>query len=204
MKINYRLTLSMIFLLSCWGYSWIFLKLGLMDSDPFTFAALRTFVAGVFLIALLPILKRPLLPDRIAETLSLALTQTAIFVGLSQWALVTGGVAKTTILIFTMPFWVLLFAWLILRERIVNWQWFAVVLAGCGLLCILTPWQFTGSLQGPYIAIVAGASWALSAVLAKRIQYRKPMDLLNLTAWQMFFGSLILAVAAYARNEAPR
>jgi drug/metabolite transporter (DMT)-like permease len=39
-------------------------------------------------------------------------------VGFSTWALESGAAGKTAVLVYTMPFWVLLLAWPILAERI--------------------------------------------------------------------------------------
>jgi len=194
---------SLLFLLLCWGYSWVFLKMGLDDSGPFTFAALRTLVAAIFLLCMLPLSKRPFLPLRLRETLALGLVQTALFVGLSQWSLVSGGVGKTAILVFTMPFWVLVFSAFILQERIVGKQWVAVILAAIGLILVLTPWHFMGSLQSQYLALAAGMAWGLSTVMAKRIQHAAPIDVLNLTAWQMLFGSFLLGSVALIVGERP-
>ncbi len=42
-----------------------------------------------------------------------------------MWALEAGGTGKTAILVYTMPFWVLIMAWPFLSERITGlngWQ----------------------------------------------------------------------------------
>lgn len=193
--------LPLVFLLACWGYSWIFLKMGLENAGPFTFAAMRTMVAGLFLLSMLPILKRPIKPHKIKNIVALGFVQTALFVGFSQWSLVSGAVGKTAILVFTMPFWVLIFSWFALSERIVGKQWLAVALAAVGLVLVLTPWQFAGSAFSQYIALAAGVAWGASTIMAKKIQLDKTVDVLNLTAWQMFFGSLLLSAVAMFSNE---
>ena len=42
------------------------------------------------------------------------------------------------------------------------------------------------------------ALWALSAIVAKLLRKRHGVDLLSLTAWQLFLGSLPLVVVAAA------
>lgn len=194
---------ALAFLLLVWGYSWVFLKMGLDDSGPFTFAALRTLVAAIFLLIMLLINKKPFLPVRTFDILSLGLVQTALFVGLSQWSLVSGGVGKTAILVFTMPFWVLIFSWFLLHERIVGRQWLAVFFAALGLVLVLTPWQTMGSIKSQYIALGAGVAWGLSTVMVKHFQHVGPLDILNLTAWQMLFGSFLLGMVALIVGEQP-
>ncbi len=185
----------------CWGYSWILNKLALLDAGPFTFSAYRTLIAAACLLALLPLSGRALRPRRIGELLGLGLVQTTTFVGLSMWALVEGGVGRTAILVFTMPFWTLLLAWPLLSERVRGLQWLAVGLAACGLLAILQPWHLAGSVGSKLMAVGAGAAWATSSIMVKRIQRAHAIDLLSLTAWQMLFGALPLLAIAHLAGE---
>ena len=190
-----------VLLLLIWGYSWVLLKLALENAAPITFAAQRTFFGALVLLAVLPITGRPFWPSRLKETLILGLVQTTIFVTLSQLSLVDGGVGRAAILIFAMPFWTVLFASWFLGERLIGVQRVAVVLAAIGVVAILEPWQLAGTLKSKLIAISAGATWAASTVIAKRIQNRAAIDLVSLTAWQMFFGSLLIALIATAAAE---
>lgn len=187
----------------CWGYNWILLKFALLDAGPFGFASFRVAIAAGCLLLLLPVTGRPLRPQRVPELILLGVVQTTGFVGLSMWALVEGGVGRTAILVFTMPFWTLLFAWPFLGERIRGGQWVPVLLAAVGLVVILHPWNLTGSSSSKLLAIGAGALWAASSIIVKRIQRRSAMDLLSLTTWQMVFGSIPLLLIAWAANEPP-
>lgn len=192
--------LALVLLSVIWGYSWVFLKIGLADAGPFTFAGVRTLLAALCLLLLLPVLKRPLRLQRTREMIVLGLLNTTAAVGCSQWALVEGAANRTSILMFTMPFWTVMLAWPILRERIQPAQWFAIGCAALGLLCIVKPggggnWTALG-------VIMLGAwSWALAAIEIKRILARAPMDLLALTAWQMVFGALGLMLLAWLADE---
>ena len=188
-------------LLFVWGYSWVLLKLAMRDAGPFQFAGLRTFIGALALLAALPILKRPLWPARWRETIALGVVQTGLFVGLSQWSLVQGGAGQSAVLVFTMPFWTLIFAAAILGERIVGVQRWAVALAAVGLTMILQPWALGGTVMSKVIAVAAGATWAASAVMAKQIQNRGPIDLVALTAWQMLVGSILLMMVAAVVGE---
>ena len=60
--------------------------------------------------------------------------------GAHRWALETGGAGKTSILVYTMPFWILLLAWLVLDEKVRGALWVPIVMAFCGLVFILEPW----------------------------------------------------------------
>ena len=116
---NYRLAAFALLLLALiWGYNWVVMKVGLEYSQPFTFAALRTFLGAVTLFIVLPIMRRSLRPRALGLTTLLGVLQTTGFVGLPTWALESGGAGKTAILTYTMPFWLLLMAWVVLGERL--------------------------------------------------------------------------------------
>ena len=178
-----------------WGYNWVVMKIGLEYSQPFTFAALRTFLGALSLFLLLALLRRPLRPTAVGFTIIIGLLQTTGFVGLIMWALQSGGAGKTSVLTYTMPFWLLLLAWVLLGERLRGVQWLAVALAFAGLLLVLSPWRLQGVFSS-LLAVAAGLSWAASAVAVKLLQRRQHVDILSLTTWQMLYGSLPLIVIA--------
>ena len=187
----------------CWGYSWVFNKLALLDAGPLSFSAYRMLLAAAALVSLLKITGRPVWPARVPELLLLGLIQTTGFVSLSMWALVTGAVGTTSILVFTMPFWTLLFAWPMLGERIEGLQWLAVVSAALGLTIILHPWHLEGSLNSKLLALGAAILWAAGSIIVKRMQAKAPVELLSLTAWQITFGAIPLAGIAWLAGEPP-
>jgi drug/metabolite transporter (DMT)-like permease len=104
----------------------------------------------------------------------MGLLQVALFVALSHFALLYAGPGKTSVLVFTMPFWMIVFAHFIIHERMRGAQWIAVALAFAGLALIVAPWQLT-SLGGSLLAVAAGAVWAITAVLSKRWPVAAPI-----------------------------
>jgi drug/metabolite transporter (DMT)-like permease len=131
----------------------------------------------------------------------LGMLQVALFVALAHFALLEAGPGKTSVLVFTMPFWMIVFAHFIIHERMRGAQWVAVALAFAGLTLIVQPWQLT-SLRGSLLAVAAGAVWAISAVLSKRWP-SATADALLFTAWQLFFGFLALAALALVHPHEP-
>jgi drug/metabolite transporter (DMT)-like permease len=178
-----------------WGYNWVVMKIGLGYAQPFAFSALRTFLGALSLFLLLIVLRRSLRPQAVGFTIVIGLLQTTAFVGLLMWALQSGGAGKTSVLTYTMPFWLLLLAWVFLGERLRGTQWLAVGLALTGLLLVLSPWRLQGAFSS-VLALAGAASWAASAVVVKTLQKRQDVDLLSLTTWQMLFGSLPLILIA--------
>jgi drug/metabolite transporter (DMT)-like permease len=194
--------LALILLAIVWGYSWPLMKMALDYVEPFEFAALRTALGSIVLFALLPAFRRPLRPKAIGLTALLGVLQTAGFVGLLTWALQNGTAGKTSILTYTMPFWLLLMAWVALGERLRGFQWAAVSLALAGLILIIAPWHLTGKL-GDFLAIGGAIFWAASAVCAKILRKRHEVDLLSLTAWQGLLGCIPLIVVGAATWTPP-
>jgi drug/metabolite transporter (DMT)-like permease len=124
-----------------WGYNWVAAKIALGYSGPVTFAALRFAIAPLCLLAVMLGMRVRVLLSRehaiVAFVLGviLAANFTATFI-----ALQIGGAGKTAVLVYTMPFWVLIFARIALHERLTGLQKLAVPFALTGLGLLTTPW----------------------------------------------------------------
>ena len=180
-----------------WGYSWVVTKVALEYSGPFTFAGLISGLGAVCLFTVLAVRRRPLRPPPLGWTLLIGLLQTALFNGLATAALTVGGAGKVSVLVYTMPFWLLLLAWPLLGERLHGLQWPAVALAFAGLILVVRPWDIGGALSG-VLACAAGLSWAGGALLVKLLQRRTHSETLSLTAWQLLFGCMPLLALGLA------
>jgi drug/metabolite transporter (DMT)-like permease len=186
-----------------WGYNWVVMKECLQYADAYDFAALRTGIGAVSLFALLLWKRRPLRPKAFWMTALLGFVSTTACIGLVTLALVTGGVGKTAILVYIMPFWVLLLAWPILAEHIRGSQWIPVLLAFSGLMIVLEPWNLQSTFISKLFAVLAGVAWALSAIMTKIMTRKHSFDLISLTAWQMLLGALPLVVIALIASDRP-
>ncbi|MEO7726883.1 MAG: EamA family transporter [Burkholderiales bacterium] len=187
---------ALILLSLIWAYNWIMLKEGLRFADPFDFAALRTAPGALLLFAAMAYMKKPFAPVALPRLILLGLFQTTGFVCFICWALVAGAVGKTTVLVYTAPFWTLLFAWPMLGERIRGLQWLAVLLAAGGLTLVLEPWDLGGSFVSRVYAVLAGVCWAASSVIVKRWRNEGTFDDLSVTAWQIMLGSVVVIIIA--------
>ena len=196
-KITIRAFIALMVLTFIWGYNWVVMKNALQFAGPFQFAALRTFLGALVLFVVIYFTKRPLGLKEFPTMLVLGLLQTIGFTGLLIWALVEGGAGKTAVLTYTMPFWVMLFAWPMLGEKVQGWQWLAVTAAIFGMVLIFDPLHIKADGFSMFLALCSGVSWALSAIISKKLHQRSPnLDLLNLTAWPMLLGSVpMLAIA---------
>ena len=194
-----------LFLLTLiWGYNWVVMKLAVQYASPFQFAALRTFLGALMLFLVLFLTKRPLKLQEFPSMILLGILQTCGFTGLLIWALVEGGAGKTAVLSYTMPFWVMLFAWPLLGEKVQGWQWLAVAFALFGIVLIFDPLHIKGDGISMLMALASGISWAVSAIVSKKLHKRRPdLDLLNITAWPTLLGSIPIIVVALILTAPP-
>ena len=200
----FKAFLALFMLTLIWGYNWVVMKIGVQYASPFQFATLRTLLGSVILFVLIFLTKRPLAIKEFPTMLVLGLLQTCGFTGLLIWALVEGGAGKTSVLTYTMPFWVMLLGWPMLGEKVQGWQWLAVVFALFGIVLIFDPLHIKSDGFSMFLALCSGVSWALSAIISKNLHQRSPdLDLLNLTAWPMFLGSIPILVLALVMPAPP-
>jgi drug/metabolite transporter (DMT)-like permease len=191
----------LVALVLIWGYSWVVMKIGLRHAHPFDFAAMRVGIGCLVLFAIVKLRGRPLLLGTYRMALLLGLLQVGLFVALTHFALLHAGSGKTSVLVFTMPFWMIVFAHFIIGERMRGAQWLAVALAFAGLVLIVAPWELT-SLTGSLLAVCAGAVWAITAVLSKKWPVAAT-DPLLFTAWQLLFGFVALGTLAFLWSAQP-
>ena len=195
--------LAMLATIVLWAYSWIVMKQVLAWAGPFDFAALRYLLGAAVLFAALLLSRRSLRPPPLGPTIVIGLCQTAAFQGLEQWALLDGGAGHVALLAYTMPFWAVLLAWLMLGDRPTPRHWLGLALAAAGLLCIIEPWRAMGSAVSTALAIAGGLTWAAGTVLSKRLFRSHAPDVLSLTAWQMLAGGVALGVTALVMPQRP-
>lgn len=178
-----------------WGYSWVPSKLGITNSSPFVFTALRTLPTAVLLLTLLPLTGRTLRPKAVGPTAVVGVLQAGGFAGLTSAALVTGGAGHTAMLANTWQFWLLLLAWVFLGERLRGVQWLSVALGLVGLVFIIEPWGLRGVVSS-LLTLAGAVCFAGGTVVTKILMRRQAVEALSFIAWQTLLGSIPLIVAA--------
>ncbi|WP_086033935.1 DMT family transporter [Desulfurella amilsii] len=171
-----------------WSYSWVVAKVALEFTSPIAFSLLRTIVGTLaiflFIVSIKKIhkLKEPLL------VALLGLTQTTGFFIFANLSLVSGGAGKVSLLIYTMPFWSIIFANIILKETVSRAQKIAIVGSFLGLVFIVEPWNLQSNFLSDFFALLSAVSWAISITIAKIILNKQKMNVLSLNSYQMLFG----------------
>jgi drug/metabolite transporter (DMT)-like permease len=192
---------ALVAMVLIWGYSWVVMKIALRHAHPFDFAAVRVGLGAALLFLVVALQRRTLALSHYRMAILLGTLQVALFVALSHFALLLAGPGKTSVLVFTMPFWMIVFAHFVLHERMRGAQWIAVALAFAGLTLIVAPWHLA-NVHASLLAVFAGAVWAIASVLSKK--WPTPgADPLLFTAWQLLFGFVWLAALAWLHPHAP-
>lgn len=189
---------ALVVLTLLWGFNWILMKVGLARAHPLVFNVDRTWLAVLVLFAVLVAQRRPLLPASWWAVIVTGFFQTTINFGSTTMALAEGGVGRTSVLVFTMPFWTLLIAWPVLHERVRGAQWLAVIVALAGLVLVVQPWDWSGSIVPKLWAVFSGFGWAAGTIATKYFQRGTRFDPLNFLAWQMVAGVLPLTALMLA------
>ncbi len=180
--------LALAVMSAIWGYNWVVMKEGLRFCDPFVFAAIRVLPAAIILFGILLRTNKDWRPRQVQWTVLLGLLSTTLGFGLPLWALAGGPAGKTAVLLYTMPFWVILLAWPILGERIKGLEWLAVIIAFAGLALIVAVDAIGANLWSSVLAVMAGISWAGSAIITRIMRRDPEFDVLSVTTWQMIYG----------------
>jgi drug/metabolite transporter (DMT)-like permease len=184
-----------------WGYNWVPLHILLGSYGPASLAFARILVGSLVLFVALALLRRSIAPPKSLAFVPIGLLQMGGMTMFSTLALSLGGVSRTAILVFTMPFWATLISRAFFGERIGPRRWFALCIAVAGLgLIAFHGGSDSRALFGALFAVCAGASWAAGSVLAKR--FDRGDDLVVSAAWQQLVASAPLLVFALVAREA--
>ncbi|MEO6564612.1 MAG: DMT family transporter [Casimicrobiaceae bacterium] len=186
--------LALAVLTLVWGSNWIVMKFALQNAHPALLNMQRTWIAVVLLFAVLLWRGEPLWPGSWLAVIVTGTFQTTINFTATTMALAGGGAGRTSVLVFTMPFWTLLLAAVFLHERVKGTQWFAIAFAVLGMVLIVEPWNWHGDLQPKLWAVLSGFGWGAGAVCTKYFQRHHKLEMLNFLAWQMLVGVLPLSL----------
>lgn len=201
----FRAMKIIIWLILCliWGTTWIFIKIGLEDLPPITFAAARFILAVIILAAIIFVQKIPL-PKTLRDWKLIGLTgilQFSVNYSLVFWSeqYISSGLAAVLQAMITV--FGLVLAWIFLpNERITRLKVFAVLLGIVGVAVIFIEQLQINSLMAfvGCAAIVVGAFAAAQAsILIKR--YGGNLHPASLSFTQMLCG--IFPVIIYALTQ---
>ena len=199
----------LVWLILCciWGSTWLFIKIGLEDLPPLTFAGIRFVIASAILIAIVGARRLPL-ADLIANWKLLAVTGVLSFsfnYGFIFWGeqYISSGLAA--LLQATIPAFGLVFAHFYLPgERITPRKIAGVVLGIIGVAVVFSNQLTVGrekALAGCVAIVLSSIVVAYSNVLVKA--NGKHIDPVIMAAGQMLFGLIPLLVIGISLEGNP-
>jgi drug/metabolite transporter (DMT)-like permease len=190
-----------------WGTTWLFIKVGLRDLPPFSFAGIRFVIAAAILVVIAAV-RRPALPSTRRDWMLIGVTGLLTFTlnyGLLFWGeqRTTSGLAA--ILQTLIPVFGLMLAHLYLPgERMTAGKVLGVALGMAGVFVIFSNQLTSGESSGVWgsAAILLGAfAAAYSNVLVKARGGH--LDVSILAAGQMIFGLVPLLLTGAILEGSP-
>lgn len=195
-----------LLIVTIWGANFTVIKLGLSGVPPFLLASLRFLLASipaVFLVA------RPAVPFRFWAFYGL--TVGAGQFGCLFYAMHIGmpaGVAS--VVLQAQAFFTLLFAWLLLKERITTSNLLGLFLAALGVV-------LAGNLAGAEnqiplhalgLTVVGAACWGISNIIVRQAANHaasrgERLDIFSLVVWSSLIPPIPLALGSIALGEFP-
>ncbi|MCU0513772.1 MAG: DMT family transporter [Anaerolineae bacterium] len=186
-----------------WGGMYVVSDIVLRTIPPFTLLNLRLVLGLVVLAGLIVWRGAPASPwgQRLAwlsvGVIGFGLSLGAQFIGTDLSTAVNGALVTSA-----SPAFIVLFAWLLLRERLTPTRLLAVLLATVGVIIIVDPASAdfsSATFAGDVFLALAALTWGLYSVLVRRVSVARPglppADTLVLTAWA-FVGGLIFTLPA--------
>jgi drug/metabolite transporter (DMT)-like permease len=190
-----------------WGLSWPAMKICLGMVPPLWLAALRFGTASFCLFMYLGFRGQIRLPPRGDWPIvaSVGGLQMMVFTGLGLVAMRHTDAGRAALLAYTTPIWVMLGAWLLLKQRPTRGQLCAILIGGVGILVVCSPfamnWHSSDVRLGNGLLLLAAISWALVILHVRRHRWcARPIEL---APWQMLFATIPLIAFAYVMEGTP-
>ena len=189
----------MLWVTTSWGVCFLAIRWGLRDAPVLWFAALRGLVAGVALLAVVGVQRRPAPRGRRAWLLvaALAITNGAIAFA-AMFAGVAGGATGTAaVLANAQPLLILLPAWWLYGEAVSPRTALALMFGFAGLVLVALP---GGGGSGAGLSLLAAGTITTGTLLARRLG---GLDVVAVSAWTFVMGGVLLAAFAAVVEGAP-
>jgi drug/metabolite transporter (DMT)-like permease len=160
----------------CWGGTYVASKYALAYVGPFTLVLARYALASSIFVPLL-LLRGP--DPRVRGSLRLIALASFIGLGVSSWAQFFGTALSTAhagaLITSSAPAFMVIFAALVLGERVTSQKIIALVVASVGVVTVVGPSDMgagPGAVFGDILLVIAGITWALYSVLIRKLTLR--------------------------------
>jgi drug/metabolite transporter (DMT)-like permease len=187
------------------GLTWPVIKIGLSAATPVWLAAGRASLSAASAFVLLAALRRLQWPKRAdwPIVLSVGAFQLSFFFALSNLGVQSVPPGRSGVLAYTTMLWMVPLS-LLVGERVGGRGIAGALLGLLGIVVLIDPWRFDWSdrhiVEGHAWLLLAGLSWALAVLHARRHRWRlSPLEVLP---WQMSVATILLWLLALALEPA--
>jgi drug/metabolite transporter (DMT)-like permease len=188
-----------------WGTAYWPTEVAAGETPTLMLAALRTIPTALVLLAAVPLLGDRLPTGRLlAWAVLTGLTGITLF----QWggteAIARAGPGNAAVLLNTPPLWVLVLAWVFLRERAPRTAVAGLAIGFVGVvLMVANQLGGTGDATdlaiGMGLALAAAIGWAVTTILVKRLSMGPvAVDMVGFTALHYVVATIVLVPTAFA------
>ena len=184
---------------SIWGGMYVVSKVVLEIIPPFTLVALRLLL-GILTLAIVVIIRGGLKTTRtqFLQVFGVGFVGYGISLSLQFLGTKLSTAANGSLVTSATPAFVLLFAWILLSEKITSRKFFALLLATLGVVAVIDPRsaQLNPNLfLGNILLLGAAVTWALYSVLVRKVTQSLDVLPFSLIA---FIGGLPIVIPAGA------
>ena len=190
----------MLWVTAAWGGCFVTIRWGLRDAPVLWFATLRALVAGVALLAVARVQRRPRPAGARQWSLVGQLAVTNASIGFAAMFASVNGLATGSAAVLTnaQPLLILLPAWWLYGERVTARTFLGLVVGFAGLVVVAVP---GGGGSGAWLSILAAAAITAGTLLSRRLD---GIDVVQAAGWHFLIGGAVLAAVAGAVEGVPR
>lgn len=182
---------------SIWGGMYVVSKVVLEIIPPFSLVTLRLILGALSLALVLLIRGFPIVPQKkFWQVFGVGFVGYGISLGLQFLGTKLSTAANGSLVTSSTPAFVLLFAWILLREKITWLRVIALLLATLGVIAVIDPRSAELNpdlFLGNILLLGAGLTWALYSVLVKKATQNLDVLPFSLIA---FLGGLPVSIPA--------
>ena len=182
---------------------------GLSYAPPFLFSGLRTLIAGISILLILPLLAQPVLPPKGTWKWILLFSIPAVVISYGTMFLSHGKPDMTIISVLEnlQPLLSVFLAIIFLKEKLSPATRSVMVFGIIGVAIMSVPALTGGSMfswSSAVLALLASLSAAVTSILVKKI--KRPDAIITISAWQFIVGSipLLLLSSLFEKNSSPQ
>jgi drug/metabolite transporter (DMT)-like permease len=213
MKPYLTASLKATFTVLVWGASFVAIKIVLKYIPPTTLVWMR-FALGIVILGAAVGLRHQFSFPKPRDWLYFALLG---FLGITfhQWlqstGLVTSRATTTGWIVASMPIFIAVFGWLVLKEKLKWFQTLGILLAAFGVLLVVTRGELNSLISGKFgtpgdiLVLISAPNWAIFTILSRRGLKTYPAALMMF--YVMAFGwlfSTFLFMAGKGWESIPR